>query len=136
DDGEARLLLLQHLQRGAAVLGLQHVEALVGQHPAQRVPDLRLVIHHQDRFRHVLPPQEPYAPRRARATRWAGRLRTGNSRTNRVPCGGLSRTRMKPLWSATIAETIASPSPVPSGLVEKSGAKTRARASGDTPPPC
>jgi hypothetical protein len=39
-------LLREHRERHAPVLRLDDVEAFVGQHPAERGPDLRLVIHH------------------------------------------------------------------------------------------
>src|SRR3989442_390920 len=108
----------------AAPVGrLEHLEALVGEHAAQRVPDVLLVVHHQDRLGHPSPPPRRYAPAYApcwaRTASCAARRRTGNSRTKRLPRGRLSRTRINPLWSATIADTIASPRPVPSGLVEK-----------------
>ncbi len=54
-DREVRQLLLEQLERPPAVRRLHHFVPLVRQHAAQRVPDVGLVIHHQDRVRHPYP---------------------------------------------------------------------------------
>src|SRR5262249_15688381 len=123
DDRQPRHRLLEQVERHPPVGPLHPVEALARQPPAQRVPDLLPVIPPQNRLGHSPPlhvcSAPPYAPRRACTTSCAACRRTGNSRMKRLPRGTWSRTRMKPLWSATMLDTMASPSPVPSGLVEK-----------------
>ena len=52
DDGEARRRALQQVERLPPISGLDDLEPLVRQHPAQRVADLLLVVDHQDRVGH------------------------------------------------------------------------------------
>src|SRR4030095_12840892 len=49
--------------------------------------------------------------------------------------GRLSSTRIEPLWSAMMRDTIARPRPVPRPLVVKSGRKRRSRSRAGTPCP-
>jgi hypothetical protein len=55
DDGEARRRVREQLERAAPVGRLDHLEPLIGQHSAQRLPDVLLVIDHQDRLGHPSP---------------------------------------------------------------------------------
>ncbi len=68
-DRQPRRGVLEQLEGAAAVGGLEHLEALVGEHAAQRVPDVLLVVHHQDRLGHPSPPPDATRRRTPRAGR-------------------------------------------------------------------
>ena len=59
----------------------------------------------------------------------------GSSMMNRAPRGRFSSTRMVPLWSATMRDTMARPRPVPRPFVVKSGRKSLSRSRAGTPRP-
>src|SRR5205807_5700349 len=95
----------QRRQRGLSALrGLDGV-AFVFENAAQRLPDARLIVHHQD------PPLPHTLAVTGRVTVSAGSVSTsaGNSTVKRAPTGWLSSTRICALCSATMWLTIASP---------------------------
>src|SRR5215468_2413213 len=121
---EAGQRFLRRARRGDAV-------ALVLEHAAQRALDEALVIHDEDVLaRHQLALAEVGG-----STLAAARRPTGNSMMKRVPWGVTSSTQIVPPWSVTIWCTMDSPSPVPLGLVEKYGRKSRSLSSAWIPGP-
>ncbi len=88
-DREPRGGVPEQLEGAASVGRLEHLEALVGEHAAQRVPDVLLVVHHQDRLGHPSPPPDA----RRRRTLRAGRGRRAAPRAAEPETRGRSGCR-------------------------------------------
>src|ERR1700693_2042185 len=114
EEREVEVLLFQPLETLLARLDRSDRVSLVGQDLRERLPDSFLVI------------DDEHAPLLHAA---------GSSMMKRAPRGQFSSTRMVPLWSATMRDTIASPRPVPRPFVVKSGRKSLSRSGGGTPRP-
>src|SRR5262249_21026644 len=93
-----------------------HLVATRRQQPLDRDPDGTLVVNDQDRRAH-----EPPA--------------SGNSTSTRSPWPEIPVAVINPPWASTVRLAMARPSPVPVGLSEKKGSKSRGRASAGTPGP-
>ena len=108
----------------APVLRLEHAQPSSRQHAAQRVADLVLVVDHQDRVAIASSPPRlaPYAL--AAAAQLRGRPPHRELDHEADAARRVVAHADEAWWSATIADTIASPSPVPSFLVEKYGSKS------------
>ena len=83
---------------------------------------LFFVFDHQDALFHAEP-----------ASFGGRRAPSGSSTRNTLPLPGSLSTVILPPCSSTILETMASPSPTPSGLVVKNGLKMVSRCSGSMP---
>ena len=119
-------ILLELLQRGAAVGHPAHRVALPAQLADHQLAQVLLVVGHQhpDRRGHDCGLPVPAG--------WRGKM------TRKVvPAPTRVSTSIRPSWSATIPCAMARPSPVPcpGGLVVKNGSKTRGRTCSGMPGP-
>ena len=118
--------------RGARLLGVGgdiHLVALFGENLLQETADVRLVVDHQNVCRaHALSLRN--SPRRSRCAEAERVLSvTGSTTRMRAPPSDRLSASIRPPCSSTIFFTIASPRPVPLGLLVTYGSNTRPRSS-------